>query len=138
MKLLPFDFTIIYRAGKYKLGADSLSRRPLNAEFLALVIPVPLDFSKWQDSLQEDTYTREIIQAIYQDPFLKPDFHLVDQKLYFKERLVIPDHSSIRQKLISESYDTPFAGHGGYFKTLKRLFSNFFWPRMKQDVKLFV
>ncbi|KAH0661065.1 hypothetical protein KY290_027036 [Solanum tuberosum] len=138
MKLLPFDFTIVYKAGKDNLGADSLSRRPLNAEFLALAIPVPMDFSNWQNALRADTYTREIIQAIHHDPSLQPDFHLLDQKLYFKESLVIPDQSSIRQKLLSESHDTPSAGHGGYLKTLKRLSSNFFWPRMKHDVKIFV
>ncbi|KAH0746266.1 hypothetical protein KY285_007923 [Solanum tuberosum] len=138
MKLLPFNFTIVYKAGKDNLGADSLSRRPLNADFLALAIPVPMDFSNWQNALQADTYTREIIQAIHHDPSLQLDFHLVDQKLYFKERLVVPDQSSIRQKLLSESHDTPTAGHGGYLKTLKRLSSNFFWPRMKHDVKIFV
>lgn len=78
MKLLPFDFTIVYKAGKDNLGANSLSRRPLNAEFLALAIPVLMDFSNWQDAFQEDTYTREIIQAIHQDPSLQPNFHLVD------------------------------------------------------------
>lgn len=126
MKLFPFDFTIVYKDGKDNLGANSLSRRPLNAEFLALAIPVPIDFSNWQDALQENTYTREITQSIHQDPSLQPDFHLVDQKLYFKERLVVPDQSSLRQKLLSESHDTPAAGHRGYLKTLKRLSSNFF------------
>ncbi|KAH0660925.1 hypothetical protein KY289_029673 [Solanum tuberosum] len=138
MKLLPFDFTIVYKAGKDNLGADSLSRSPLNAEFLALAILVPMDCFNWQNSLQADTYTREIIQAIHHDPSLQPDFHLVDQKLYFKETLVVPDQSSIRQKLLSESHDTPYAGHVGYLKTLKRLSSNFFCPRMKHDVKIFV
>ncbi|PHU07534.1 hypothetical protein BC332_24023 [Capsicum chinense] len=90
MKLLPFDFTIVYKAVKDNLGADSLSRKPLNAEFLSLAIPVPLVFSNWQDSLEVDIYTREIIQAISQDPSLQPDFHLVDRKLYFKERFLIP------------------------------------------------
>jgi len=27
-----------------------------------------MDFSNWQNTLQADTYTREIIQAIHHDP----------------------------------------------------------------------
>jgi len=43
-----------------------------------LLLCVPMDFSNWQDAFQEDTYTREIIQAIHQDPSLQPNFHLED------------------------------------------------------------
>jgi len=62
----------------------------------------------------------------------------MDQKLYFKERLVVLDQSSIRQKHLSESHDTVSIGNGGYYKALKSISSNFFWPRMKHDVKIFV
>uniref|UniRef100_A0A3Q7I2P5 Integrase zinc-binding domain-containing protein n=1 Tax=Solanum lycopersicum TaxID=4081 RepID=A0A3Q7I2P5_SOLLC len=73
------------------------------------------------------------------DPSLQPDFHLVDQKLYFKESLVLLDQSSIRQKLLPKSHDTPSVGRmEDIKKTLKRISSNFFWPRMKNYVKIFV
>ncbi|KAD5961022.1 hypothetical protein E3N88_12495 [Mikania micrantha] len=36
IKLMPFDFTIIHRAGKENRGADALSRRPHSGELLSL------------------------------------------------------------------------------------------------------
>lgn len=44
MKLLPFDFTIMCKAGSENKGADALSCRPQHADFLALAMPIPLDF----------------------------------------------------------------------------------------------
>lgn len=53
MKLLTFDFTVVYKAGKENLGVDSLSRMPLNAEFLDLSINYSANgFSNWQNSFQ--------------------------------------------------------------------------------------
>ena len=92
------------------MGADSLSKRPLNSEFCALAISVLMDFSNWQNALQADTYNREIIQAIHQDPSLQAYFHLVDQKLYFKKIFVIFNQSSIRQKLRSEFQEHLLSG----------------------------
>lgn len=66
------------------------------------------------------------------------DFQVLDNKLYFKNRLVILDNISLKEKLLSESHDSLSAGHGGYLKTEKRISSNFFWPGMKHDVRIFV
>uniref|UniRef100_A0A3Q7I2Z6 Integrase zinc-binding domain-containing protein n=1 Tax=Solanum lycopersicum TaxID=4081 RepID=A0A3Q7I2Z6_SOLLC len=85
---------------------------------------------QWSNSAEND------FQLLKQDLTIVlvqqlPDFTQPFVKLYFKERLVVSDQSSIRQKLLSECHDTPSAGHGGYLGTLKRLSSNFFWPMMK-------
>ena len=138
MKLLPFDFTIIYKAGKENHGADALSRRPQHADFLALAIPVNMDFLNLQEALLNDPYTKNIITSIRQDPTTQPEFSLSDNKLFYHNRLVIPDGSSLRKKLLSECHDSLTGGHGGYLKTLKRLSENFFWPKMKSDVKVLV
>lgn len=138
IKLLPFDFTIVHKPGKQNFGADALSRRPQHADFLALSLPHSMNFANWSDALDCDPFTKGIIQDLQLQPTSHPDFHLVDQKLYFKERLVVPDDTALRQKLLFESHDTSMAGHGGYLKTLKCLSAHFFWPRMKSDVKQYV
>ena len=138
LKLLPFDFSIVYKKGVDNKGADALSRRPPNAELLSLVLPVPLDFVELQGALETDPYTKDIMAAISKNADTYPDFQTVDSKLYYKNRLVIPDLTALRQKLIAECHDTPMAGHGGYLKTLKRLSATFFWPHMKHDVKEWV
>ncbi|GKE26455.1 hypothetical protein Tco_1441839, partial [Tanacetum coccineum] len=85
MKILPFDFTIVYKAGKENVGADSLSRIPQHADFLALAVPIPLDFANWTELLQDDPYTRDIMISIHSDPSSQPDFHVADNKLFYKE-----------------------------------------------------
>ena len=96
MKLMPFDFSIIYRAGKENKVTDALSRCPQHADFLALALPITLDFLDLQQALQIDPYTREIMQSITTNPTSHPDFQLVDQKLYYKNRLVIPANEPMR------------------------------------------
>ncbi|KAL8161804.1 hypothetical protein V2J09_013293 [Rumex salicifolius] len=48
LKLLPFKMTIEYKPGKETSGVEALSRRPLQAEFLALTLPVTKQFSGWE------------------------------------------------------------------------------------------
>ena len=91
-----------------------------------------------QEALRVDPYTNEIIEGLSIESTSYPNFHVAEQKLYYKNRLVIPDNAPLKQKLLSESHDSLFAGHGGYLKTLKRLSSSFFWPGLKQDVKHYV
>lgn len=136
MKLLLFDFTTVYKARKDNLGADSLTSSywMLNFWLVLLLYQWMLPIGK---ALQPDTYTSDIIKPSAKT-FLTTDFHLVDQKLYFKGRLVVPDQSSLRQKFHPESHNTPSVRHVGYLKTLKHLSSNFYWARMKHDAKLFV
>lgn len=77
MKLLPFDFTIIYKAGSENKGADALSRCPQHADFLALAMPIPLDFGTLKEALEADPYTKQIIADLTTDPALHPDSRLL-------------------------------------------------------------
>lgn len=51
---------------------------------------------------------------------------------------MIPDVFDLRRKLLHEAHATPMGGHGWFLKTLKRLSTQYFWPKMKQDIRLFV
>jgi len=137
-KLLPFDFTIVYKSGSENKGADALSRRPQHADFLSLVMPIPLDFSDLTEAIEADPYTKQIRDQLSSDPSIHPDFSLSANHLYYKSRLVIPDYPELKAKILAESHDSPTGGHGGYLKTLKRVSANFFWPCLKHDVQLFV
>ncbi|GJW26528.1 retrotransposon gag domain, retroviral aspartyl protease [Tanacetum coccineum] len=95
MKLLPFDFTIMCKAGKENQGVDGLSRRAQHDDFLSLAIPVKMDFLNLQDAFLNDPYTKNIITFIRQDPTTHPEFSLSDNKLFYQNRLVIPDDSSL-------------------------------------------
>ncbi|GKB85833.1 retrotransposable element Tf2 [Tanacetum coccineum] len=91
-----------------------------------------------KSGLQTDPFTSDIIQRLLSDQTAVPDFHLVDQFLFCKNCLVIPEVSNIKLKLLQEAHTTPLGGHGGFLKTIKRLNAQYFWPKMKEEVRLFI
>nr|GEZ77648.1 hypothetical protein [Tanacetum cinerariifolium] len=91
LKLMPYDFSIHYRAGKNNRGADALSRMPHSGELLTLTIPYCVEVENIKSWLHTDPFTSDIIQRLLSDPTVVLDFHLVDQILFYKNRLVIPE-----------------------------------------------
>lgn len=110
MKLLPFDFTILYKVGSENRGADALSRRPQHADFLALAMPIPMDFSTLREALDADPYTKQLISHLTAS---QPGFSLAANYLYYKSRLVVPDYPELKAKIVSEAHDSPTGGAGG-------------------------
>ena len=58
--------------------------------------------------------------------------------LLYKERVVLPGSSPWIPRLLHEFYDLVVGGHSGYFRTYKRVASNLFWPRMKEEIRDYV
>ncbi|KAF5757863.1 putative nucleotidyltransferase, Ribonuclease H [Helianthus annuus] len=138
LKLMPYDFTISHKAGKENRGADALSRRPHSSELLALTVPYCVELAEVKAGLSSDSYTHDLLQQLVTDPSAIPDFSLVNNLLFYKGRLVIPNIPTLKLKLLQEAHDTPMGGHGGFLKTMKRLSTQYFWPHMKQEVRLYV
>ncbi|KAD2805340.1 hypothetical protein E3N88_38717 [Mikania micrantha] len=135
LKLMPYDFSILHKSGKENRGADALSRRPSTAHLCTLVLPNSVLFDDVIAGLQEDAYTRTILQKLSHDPSSVPNFSLVNSLLLYKGRVVIPDVPAIRQSILHEGHNSPIAGHGGFLKTYRRISLQFFWPFLKQDVR---
>lgn len=67
-------------------------------------------------------------------------YYLDDQKLiYFEDweknlRLVVP--RNLRSKIMREEHENPFNGaHSGASRMFGRMASNFYWPRMRSEIK---
>lgn len=138
LKLMPYDFEICHRVGKENRGADALSRKPHSGELLTLTIPYCVEIADIRSGLQQDPHTNTILKKLMADPSSMQDYSLANQLLFYKARLVIPDVSSIKLKLLEEVHNTPVGGHGGFLKTFKRLSSQYVWPKMKHEVIFFV
>ncbi|CAI7827894.1 unnamed protein product, partial [Closterium sp. NIES-54] len=50
----------------------------------------------------------------------------------------IPNYAPLRQILLEEFHDVPYAGHFGSNKTLAGIAKYYYWPRMAADVQQFV
>lgn len=60
--------------------------------------------------------------------------HLADNQLHY--RVCVP--SSLIQQVLQHYHASPLSGHGGIFKTYKRIQEVAFWPGMWNDVKKWV
>ena len=69
---------------------------------------------------------------------LGSDYTVQEGLLLFKGRMWVPDYQNLRNLLLHEFHSSLQSGHRGFLKTYKGLGSNFFWPRMKNDVQRFV
>jgi hypothetical protein len=51
-----------------------------------------------------------------------------------KNRIYVPSSRELRNLVLKEMHDVPYAGHLGYQKTITVVRIQFFWPGMKKDV----
>ena len=65
-------------------------------------------------------------------------YSLVDDLLYYEDRLCVPHNANLRKILLREHHEVPFAAHLGVNKTYRLLAATYYWPQMKQDVIKFV
>jgi hypothetical protein len=66
------------------------------------------------------------------------DCRLQDGKLYYQDRLYIPDNDDLRLRLLQTHHEAEVAGHPGRDKTFELLTRKFFWPTLRKDVERFV
>ncbi|CAI5459296.1 unnamed protein product [Closterium sp. Yama58-4] len=53
-------------------------------------------------------------------------------------KIWVPNYAPLRQILLEEFHDVPYAGHFGSNKTLAGIAKYYYWPRMAADVQQFV
>ncbi|KAK8510548.1 hypothetical protein V6N12_055477 [Hibiscus sabdariffa] len=61
-----------------------------------------------------------------------------DGVLCFKDRIVVPDDSELRQTILTEAHSSPFAMHPSSTKMYRDLKGEYYWVGLKKDVAEFV
>jgi HrpA-like RNA helicase len=59
-------------------------------------------------------------------------------RLYYRNRLVIPNYDELKLKLLKHVHDLPIAGHPGRGKTLELLQREYYWPNMYNMIRRYV
>jgi hypothetical protein len=90
-----------------------------------------------KELLQQQEW-REILQNSPQDTEPKLPYVVQGGLILFKDRLVVPTNSPLIAKILKEYHSSPIGGHAGVTRTLARVQAQFYWSKMKQDVKDFV
>ncbi|MBW0589482.1 hypothetical protein O181_129197 [Austropuccinia psidii MF-1] len=165
--LSEFHFSITYRPGRLATFLDALSRRediyPERGEdfisknkmnFQQLIkedevqpsryFAVKVEcFSNLIDSIQKKLWQvpqyRSILEDLGKGKSVQ-DYSLdsSSQLLLFKDRVVVPNDSTIQLSLLQKCPDSLLAGHPGQGKTLKLVKPDFHWSGMTQFIKDYV
>ncbi len=85
---------------------------------------------------RRDAFAKEVRQSIQNGA--KSHFHLRNGLLWYKQnRLYVPERK-IRETLLKECHDGPFASHGGAKLTTTFLKKSYYWPNLKDCVEEYV
>ena len=63
---------------------------------------------------------------------------LVDSRIYFKNKMFVPNVGQLKFRFIQKNYDDPAARYPGKTKIYEILSRYYYWPRIINDVKRFV
>jgi hypothetical protein len=55
-----------------------------------------------------------------------------------KNRIYVPSSGQLKNLVLMEMHDVPYAGHPSYQKVITTITRQFFWPRMKKDVVYYI
>ncbi|XP_042032774.1 uncharacterized protein LOC121779504 [Salvia splendens] len=141
-KLMGYKFTIEYKSGAANRVADALSRRDEEVDAdAALLMAVAHPMPDILTLLRKETATSPdlcVPRRKIESGEAEPRYTFCDGLIYCGRRIYVSEKSPLRDALIYEHHSTPQAGHPGFDRTLRRLATQFFWPRMRSDVKIFV
>ena len=133
-KLLGFDFSIEYRPGVENKAADALSR--------CLVLGTSTLHCHVVESIkqhqQNDPTLAPIIADILHSNNHSGHYIWKDDLLWWKGRLVVPDNTDLRHRLLAEYHGSLVGGHAGTSRTYARLAQQFFWVNMRRDIQRFI
>ena len=96
------------------------------------------DFEEWTEEIKQDDKLQKIMQDLIIDPTSHMGYTLRDQKLFYKEKLMLSKSSSRIPIILKEFHSSLIGGHSGIFRTYKRIASLVYWEGMKTDIKNFI
>lgn len=138
-QLQQYDFEIVHRKGKLNVVPDALSRSPLPVE--VNLLGISLDglepwYLKMRQNISEhpERYPHWTVKEGYIYKYLPKKIPLKTNTSDWK--LVVPFLQ--REQIISQCHDVPTSGHFGFYKTLKKITENYYWPKLRKNVFKYV
>ena len=91
-------------------------------------------FKAIEENHKENSYVTKAFKKYL--PFIFIEDNVLKIKFKNKVLLVVP--KSLRYEIISLSHSEWYSGHFGIFKTIQRIYNNYLWPTVKEDVTNFI
>lgn len=156
LQLAEFDYVVEHKPGKRHTNADALSRAKIDvvtkcgeassrakiADTNQVIQPGRSDTSIEEEILtaqQEDETCQRLRRGT-----LKGRVRIRKELLYWRDgqfskggwKLVVP--KLLQRKIMDSCHATPWAGHPGVARTIARIRQRYYWPRMREDVEVYV
>jgi len=147
-----FDFNLVYRAGKKSGKPDILSRRSDHLFDCSHDASCCVINSKSSDeslinsilkSLSNDDFYNKVKSFISSNSNSNPPFKFINKCKIDKEGFLLFDNliyvpKKLRTRVLELHHDSVSAGHFGVSKTFDLINRNFWWPKLRLDVKNFI
>jgi hypothetical protein len=65
-------------------------------------------------------------------------YQVKDGRLYYKDRLVVPNDNVLRTRILAECHDSAVGGHIGKDRTIEQVKRRFYWKGMDEFIRLYV
>jgi len=113
IKLLGYDYEIIYRPGHENSAADALSHRYDSLVLHHLHLPTMIIWDEIQKAYVGDAYI-ESLTHLAEDQS-NGSYAWGNRLLFFKGRVVIPSQVTLQAQLLHKMHDTKIEGHSRVF-----------------------
>lgn len=127
-----FHFQIVHVAGKKNVVADTLSRKP---QVAAISVAYHHELDEMKEQYAQDPDFADLFDRLQSGDSV-PKFSLKDGFVMRHAQLCVT--KELRQKVLTECHQPPYAGHRGIDATIRAVESYFFWPGLSSDVDAFV
>lgn len=142
--MLGYEFDNEYKVSSENKVADGLSRidystmqcKPI--DLFAMTIPTSLQLQDLYGEIEKDTEIQEVVKRLQSGEHVKSGFSLVNGKLLYKHRLVIPANSAQIPVILAEYHDSVIGGHAGVLRTLQQIKAIFYWSKMRKRIQNYV
>ena len=104
-KLLGYDFDIEYKPRFTNCAADALSQVPAHPTLLSLSIPQVLQLDDLDEELDHDPTLSQIQIALSCKQPSKPGYSLIQDRLYYQNKLVLPASFALIPLVLHECND---------------------------------
>jgi hypothetical protein len=139
--LSEFDFDIKHIKGKENKVADALSKRV--HEMHATTISMYQSYLKHRimETAKSDLQYKDLVAKLQQGNLQ----HKIEEYKLDKDEIImcmgkiyVPNSQELKNMILKETHNVPYAGHPGYQKTIATAKSKYYWPDMKKEVVDFI